>query len=71
MNMDTGFGTWNIRCFYRAGSLMTFSKDLSRYKLDLVGVQNVRWVALSQHKNIHLSAERGLRIMIKYMFFCA
>jgi hypothetical protein len=26
-----------------AGSLMTVSRKLSRYKLDLVGVQEVRW----------------------------
>jgi hypothetical protein len=27
---------------YREGSLMTVSRDLSKYKLDLVGVQEVR-----------------------------
>jgi exonuclease III len=37
------FGTWNVRNLYRAGSLMTVSRELSRYKLDLVGVQEVRW----------------------------
>jgi exonuclease III len=35
--------TWNVRSLYRAGSLITVSKDLSRYRLDLVGVQEVRW----------------------------
>jgi hypothetical protein len=28
---------------YRQGSLVTVSKELSKYKLDLVGVQEVRW----------------------------
>jgi exonuclease III len=37
------FGTWNVRSLYRAGPLMTVSRDLARYKLDLVGVQEVRW----------------------------
>jgi exonuclease III len=37
------FGTWNIRSLYRAGSLMTVSKELSKYKLDSVRVQEVRW----------------------------
>jgi hypothetical protein len=37
------FGAWNIRSFYRAGSLMTVSRELSRYRLDLVGVKEVRW----------------------------
>jgi hypothetical protein len=40
--MDMRFGKGNVRGFYRAGSLMTVSKKLARYKLDLVGVQ-VRW----------------------------
>jgi exonuclease III len=35
-------GTWNGRSLYRAGSLVTVSKELSKYKLDLVGVQEIR-----------------------------
>jgi hypothetical protein len=38
--MDIRFSTWNIMKF---GSLVTVSKELSKYKLDLVGVQEVRW----------------------------
>jgi hypothetical protein len=41
--MDMRFGTWNTRSFYRADSLMTVSRELSRYRLDFVGVQEVRW----------------------------
>jgi exonuclease III len=37
------FGTWNVRSLHRAGSLMTVSSELSRYRLDLVGAQEVRW----------------------------
>jgi hypothetical protein len=37
------FGTWNVRRLYRAGSLMTVSRELARYNLDLVGVQGVKW----------------------------
>jgi exonuclease III len=36
------FGTWNVS-LYRAGSLMTVAKEIPKYKLDLVGVQEVRW----------------------------
>jgi hypothetical protein len=36
-------GTWNGRSLYRSGSLMTAARDLIIYKLDLVGVQEVRW----------------------------
>jgi hypothetical protein len=41
--MDMRFGLWNVRSLYRAGSLMAVSMELSKYKLDLVGVQEVRW----------------------------
>jgi hypothetical protein len=41
--MDMNFGLWNVRSIVRAGSLMTVSRELSRYKLHLVGVQEVRW----------------------------
>ena len=38
------FGTWNVRSLYRAGSLTAATaRELARYKLDLVGVQVVRW----------------------------
>ena len=42
-NGDILFGTWNVRSLYRAGSIMAAARELSRYKLDLVGVQEVRW----------------------------
>jgi hypothetical protein len=35
---DILLGTWNIRSLYRAGSL----RAAARYKLDVVGVQEVR-----------------------------
>jgi hypothetical protein len=41
--MDMRFGTWHVRGLYRAGSLMTAVKEISQYKLHLVGVQEVRW----------------------------
>ena len=37
------FGTWNGRNLYRAGSRIPAARELARYKLDLVGVQEVRW----------------------------
>jgi hypothetical protein len=40
--MDMRFGIWNVRSLCRAGTLMTASRELARYKSDLVGVQ-VRW----------------------------
>jgi hypothetical protein len=40
--MDMRFGTWNVRSLYGAGLPMTVTKVISKYKLDLVGVQKVR-----------------------------
>jgi hypothetical protein len=37
------FGTWNVRNLYRAGSFIAAAREFARYKLDLVGVQEVRW----------------------------
>jgi hypothetical protein len=42
-NMYMRFGTWNVRSMYRAGSLKAVAEEISKYKLDLVGVQEVRW----------------------------
>ena len=36
-------GTWNVRSLYRAGFLKAAARELARYKLDVVGVQEVRW----------------------------
>jgi hypothetical protein len=42
-NMDMRYGLWNARSLYTVGSLMTVSRELSKYKLHLVGVQGVTW----------------------------
>jgi exonuclease III len=41
--MEIRFGTWNVRSMNRAGSLRAVGEEMSEYKLDLVGVQEVRW----------------------------
>jgi hypothetical protein len=51
------FGTWKVRTLYKAGSLLKLSKELSKYKLDFVGVQKVRWVgggAAQKCRRIHI-----------------
>jgi hypothetical protein len=42
-NKDMRFGLWNARILYRVGTQMALSRELSRNKLDLVGLQEVRW----------------------------
>jgi hypothetical protein len=41
--MDMRFGLWVVRSLYREDSLMTVLRELLRYKLDSVRVQEVRW----------------------------
>jgi exonuclease III len=41
--MDMRFGTWNVTSHCRVGSLKTLARGLGKCKLDLVGVQEVRW----------------------------
>jgi hypothetical protein len=38
MKMDMRFGKWNVRSLHRVGLLTTVTKEISKYKLDLVGV---------------------------------
>jgi len=35
--------TWNVRSLYRSGALTAAARELARYKLELEGVQGVRW----------------------------
>jgi exonuclease III len=37
------YGTWNIRSLCRVGTIKSVVGELEKYKLDLVGVQEVRW----------------------------
>jgi exonuclease III len=67
--MDMRFGTWNVRGMYRAGSLRAVAEEISKYKLDLVGVQEVRWDGggtepAGGYIYIYISMEMGLKIII-------
>jgi exonuclease III len=37
------YGTWNVRSLYRVGSFTAAARELATCKLDVVGVQEVRW----------------------------
>jgi hypothetical protein len=41
--MGMKLSIWNVRSPYSAGSLTTAARELARCKLDLVGVEEVRW----------------------------
>jgi hypothetical protein len=40
---NMGFGTWNVWSLYWPGFLTAESRELARYELDFVGVQEVKW----------------------------
>jgi hypothetical protein len=42
--MNMGFGTWNVRSLCGMGALKTVASELAEYNLDLVAVQEARWV---------------------------
>jgi hypothetical protein len=51
---------------YRAGSLRTVAEEISKYKLDLVGVQEVRWDGGGTEpagECIFFFMEKGMKIM--------
>jgi hypothetical protein len=37
------FGTWNVRSMCRTSALRVVGEEILKYKLALVGVQEVRW----------------------------
>jgi hypothetical protein len=41
--MEMRFGTWNVRSMHRADSLRAVGEEISKYKLDFVGVHENRW----------------------------
>jgi exonuclease III len=40
---DVRFGTWNVRSPCKVGAIKSVVGKLEKYKLDVVGVQEVRW----------------------------
>ena len=43
LKSDVRFGTWNVLSLYGASSLTAAARELARYKLDLLCVQEVSW----------------------------
>jgi len=66
-------GTWNVRSLYGGGSLKAAARELARYKLDVVDVQEVRWdkggTVRAGDYDFFLR-ERKLKSSIGNRFFC-
>ena len=65
------FSKWNVRSLYRSSSFTATARKESRYKLDLVGVQEVRWEKRGTAKagNCFFFCGKGKEI-IGNSFFC-
>jgi hypothetical protein len=48
---------------YRAGSLRAVAEEISKYKLDLVALQEVRWDGDGTEPAGEFSMEKGMKIM--------
>jgi hypothetical protein len=55
---DMRFGTWNVKSLCRVGAIKSVVGELEKYRLDLVGVQEVRWEG------------EGYQTAENYTFFC-
>jgi hypothetical protein len=58
-------GTWNVRIMYKADSLRVVAEEISKYRSDLMGVQEVRWDrgGTEPASQLYCSMGRGIRIM--------
>jgi hypothetical protein len=57
LKKDVRCGTWKVRSLCRVGAIKSVVGELEKYKLDLVGVQEVRWEG------------NGYQIIDNYTFF--
>jgi len=69
---DILLGTWNVGILYRVGSLTAAARELVRYKLDLVRVQEVRWDKGETVRagNYNFSMEKEMKIISWDRDFC-
>jgi hypothetical protein len=63
--MDIKLGTWNVRSPHRTGSLKMAAREGGKYKLDLVGVWEVRWEkgGTERAEDYKFLIEKGMRII--------
>jgi hypothetical protein len=66
------FGTWSVRRLYRQGSFTAAARELTRYKLDLVVVQDVRWSREGTVRAglIIYSTEKETKMITWEQYFC-
>jgi hypothetical protein len=68
------FGTWNVRSLYRLVSITAAASELARYKLHIVGVQEVRWdkggtVRVGDYNFFYGKREENYQLGTGYSYF--
>jgi exonuclease III len=68
-------GTWNIRTLYKPGSLQYVLKEISRYNVDIMGLQEIKWPGSGNLKSRNMTVffsgknngkhENGIDFIIK------
>jgi hypothetical protein len=58
------FGTWNVRNLYRVGEIKSVVGELEKYKLDLVGVQEVSWEG-EGYKNLKIKIYKTVILSVE------
>jgi hypothetical protein len=63
--MYVRFGTWNVWSLCKTGPLKSVARELGKYKLDLVGVEEVRWEkgGTERAEDYTFFVEKGIRII--------
>jgi len=66
------FGTWNVSSLYSSGSLTAATREIARFKLDLLGAQQVRWDKGGQvgAGDYNFFMEKETKIVIWKQYFC-
>jgi hypothetical protein len=70
--MEKGHEIWYMEFKARSGALRTVAREIGRYKLDLVGVQEVRWDKRGTVRagNYNFCMEEETKIMNWGQIFC-
>ena len=48
---DTRIGTWNVRTLYQAGKLGQVLKEMRQYRLEILGISELRWTGQGKIKS--------------------
>jgi len=54
---DLRIGTRNVQTLYQTGAFQVAVRETKKYKLDILAIQEVRWVKIARQGKFHLSEQ--------------